>query len=197
MAGISADAESGKRPAYYLNQPEAGQPVNYHSTRTAASKSPAISFAARSQAEIALFRPFCARTKGAGCLASGKGQLPAYRQTYLHGKYAAQPNPPKPAARLAANRIVHPLARRRAATAFFRREKGSKTRRSPAANGMRPAAPPTPPNRLSESPFLLMRPAYANQLFSADISVGTLPASAGLSSADRLQTECPINIALR
>ena len=59
---------------------------------------------------------------------------------------------PKSAARLAANRMVHPPARRRAATAFFRREKGSKTRRSPAASGMRPAAPPTPPNRWSESP---------------------------------------------
>ena len=59
---------------------------------------------------------------------------------------------PKSAARLAANRMVHPPARRCAATAFFRREKGSKTRRSPAANGMRPAAPPTPPNRWSKTP---------------------------------------------
>ena len=57
-------------------------------------------------------------------------------------------------------------------------KRGQKRFCSPAANGMRPAAHPTPPNRLSKSPFLLMRPAYANQLFSADISVGTLPASA-------------------
>ena len=128
--------------------------MNYHSTRTAASKSPAISFAARSQAEIALFRPFCAPTKGAGCRIPGKRILSMVWQS----------NPPKPAARLAANGMVHPLARRRAATAFFRREKGSKTRRSPAASGMRPAAPPTPPNRLSKSPFLLMQPACASRL---------------------------------
>ena len=31
----------------------------------------------------------------------------------------------------------------------------------PPPSGMRPAAPPTPPNRLSKSPFLLMQPASA------------------------------------
>ena len=46
------------------------------------------------------------------------------------------------------------------------------------ASASPPAAHPTPPNRLSKSPFLLMQPAYANQLFSADTSGGRIPASA-------------------
>ena len=83
------------------------------------------------------------RQKGAAGLSA---DIPA-RQVWPHGQTF-----PKSAARLAANRMVHPPARRCAATAFFRREKGSKTRRSPAANGMRPAAPPTPPNRWSKTP---------------------------------------------
>ena len=66
-------------------------------------------------------------------------------------------------------------------TGWFRREKGSKTRRCPAASGMRPAAPPTPPNRLSESPFLLMRPACARRFFPLTPAADTLPASAGLT----------------
>ena len=72
----------------------------------------------------------------------------------------------------------HPLTRVPAAMYFGQGAKVHKAPSSPAASGMRPAAPPTPPNRLSESPFLLMRPACANQLFSADISDGALPASA-------------------
>ena len=83
-----------------------------------------------------------------------------------------QPNPPKPAARLAANRIVHPLARRRAATAFFRREKGSKTRRSPAPNGLRLTVSPTAPNRLRGNLFLLMWPGCGRMVFTLTRAAG-------------------------
>ena len=46
----------------------------------------------------------------------------------------------------------HPLTRVPAAMYFGQGAKVHKAPSSPAANGMRPAAPPTPPNRLSEIP---------------------------------------------
>ena len=103
------------------------------------------------------------RQKGAAGLSA---DIPA-RQVWPHGQTF-----PKPAARLAANRMVHPLARRRAATAFFRREKGSKTRRSPAPNGLRLTVSPTAPNRLRGNLFLLMWPGCGRMVFMLTRAAG-------------------------
>ena len=111
--------------------------------RTAAWKSLAISFAARTQVGKAIFASFCLLTKGRGCPVFGKRVLTMRRQT--NHPLACGVVWPR-------GQKLHPFTRVTAATAFFRREKGSKTRRSPAANGMRPAAPPTPPNRWSKTP---------------------------------------------
>ena len=62
-----------------------------------------------------------------------------------------------------------PFVQAAAATTFFRREKGGKTRCSPAPNGLRLTAPPTAPNGLSKS-TLLMRPGCGRLLFCADTS---------------------------
>ena len=62
-----------------------------------------------------------------------------------------------------------PCVQAAAATTFFRREKGGKTRCSPAPNGLRLTAPPTAPNGLSKS-TLLMRPGCGRLLFCADTS---------------------------
>ena len=61
---------------------------------------------------------------------------------------------------------LHPFTRVTAATAFFRREKGSKTRCSPAPNGLRLTASPTAPNRLRGNLFLLMWPGCGRMVFT-------------------------------
>ena len=48
-----------------------------------------------------------------------------------------------------------------------------------------PYSAPDAAEPVEQNSFLLMQPGCANQLFSADISGGALPASAGLSSVDR------------
>ena len=69
---------------------------------------PAGNFACREIAGgiTALFLPFCARTKGDGCLASGKRELPIHRQTNF-------------CASMRRNNIPHDNTRARAATAFW------------------------------------------------------------------------------
>ena len=67
---------------------------------------------------------------------------------------------------------LHPFTRVTAATAFFRREKGSKTRRSPAPNGLRLTASPTAPNRLRGNLFLLMWPGCGRMVFTLTRAAG-------------------------
>ena len=112
--------------------------------RTAAWKSLAISFAARTQVGKAIFASFCLLTKGRGCPVSGKRVLTMRRQT--NHPLACGVVWPR-------GQKLHPFTRVTAATAFFRREKGSKTRCSPAPNGLRLTASPTAPNRLGETRF--------------------------------------------
>ena len=117
--------------------------------RTAAWKSLAISFAARTQVGKAIFASFCLLTKGRGCPVSGKGGAAGYRQTYSHKFWAWFGR---------AARTSSPLCRCPRPLPFFRREKGSKTRCSPAPSGLRLTAPPTAPNGLRGSLLFLIRP---------------------------------------
>ena len=98
---------------------------------------------------------------------------------------------------LAAKRDCASRARMRAATAFFRREKGSKTRCSPAPSEKRRQRFSTAPNRLGGNLFLLMWLECARPLFTLTPAACAFPAQAGPSPLDRTRTECSIKIARR
>ena len=78
-AAFPADTSGSGFPVW------AGLPGDYRSSRTAASKWPQGHFVCRENINgKGAFSPFCARTKGAGRLASGKRELPTDRQTNNH-----------------------------------------------------------------------------------------------------------------
>ena len=93
----------------------------------------------------------------------------------------------------------HYFMRVHAATSFDQGVKGRKTPRFPAPSGATPYGVPDGAEPVVRGHmFLLVRPECGKTSFSADTNGGhILPASAGLSPADRLQTEYPINIALQ
>ena len=122
--------------------------------------------------EKRFFAPFVRLQKG---LAAG---YPARGYCQWFG---SQTTPPPSGTVWPRGQNQHPFTRVPAAMYFGQGAKVHKTPSSPAASGMRPVAPPTPPNRLSKSPFLLMQPACASRLSPLTPAADAPPASAGLT----------------